>query len=72
MNEQGRWLAGLNVFIGMEINYSAISCIYSNATAVGLYRGTALPEEKITSLTGIIMLCVGARPKLIPVAFLST
>lgn len=60
--------------MGMEINYSAVSCVYSAVTAVGLYRGTALPEGKITSLTGIIMLyfCVGARPKLIPVAFLST
>lgn len=56
----------------MEINYSAISCIYSNVTAIGLYGGIALPELKITSLTGIIMVYVGARPKLIPVAFLST
>lgn len=60
--------------MGMEINYSAISCIYSNITAIGVYRGTTSLEGKITSLTGVIMLYfyVGARPKLIAVAFLST
>ena len=47
-------MAGLNVFMGMGINYSAISCIYSNVTVPGLYRGAALPEEKITSFTEII------------------